>query len=96
MPTRAQIADVGNKVGEVLSTAIESWRGGDRDRALSVRARQAPIQAECESLFQKISQLVAVQADGVDYVDLMLICKHLERILRHAVCVAVQAADAGE
>lgn len=28
------------------------------------------------------------------YVGLMLICKHLERILRHAVCVADQAADA--
>jgi hypothetical protein len=24
----------------------------------------------------------------------MLICRHLERILRHAVCVADQAADA--
>jgi phosphate uptake regulator len=27
-------------------------------------------------------------------VDLMLICRHLERILRHAACVADQAADA--
>jgi phosphate uptake regulator len=28
------------------------------------------------------------------YVDLMLICRHLERILRHAACVADQAAEA--
>ncbi|HUA21480.1 MAG TPA: hypothetical protein VMB25_22185 [Bryobacteraceae bacterium] len=26
--------------------------------------------------------------------DLMLMCKHLERILRHSVCVAEQAAEA--
>jgi phosphate uptake regulator len=28
------------------------------------------------------------------YVNLLLICRHLERITRHAVCVAEQAAEA--
>lgn len=89
-----QIADVGAKISGVLTTAIESWRRQDQAEALSVRPSQPAILAECESLYQKLSQLVATPGEGVAYVDLMLVCKHLERILRHAVCVADQAADA--
>ena len=89
-----QIADVGGKVRQILFTAIESWRKQDRNEALSVRPYQPTIRAECESLYQKLSQLVTTPGEGTAYVDLMLVCKHLERILRHAVCVAEQAADA--
>lgn len=90
----AQITDVGIKIRESLSAAIESWRSGDRSQALSVRPRETAIRAECESLYQKLSQLVSTPGQGTDYVELMLISKHLERILRHAGSVADQAADA--
>jgi len=89
-----QIADVGAKVQGVLSSAIESWRKQDRAEALSVRASQPAIRADCEALYQKLSLLVGAPGEGAACVDLMLVCKHLERILRHAVCIADQAADA--
>lgn len=90
----AKITEVGTKVRDFLSMAIESWRSGDRAQALSVQSQQAPVRAECENLYQKLSQFVPAPGEATAYVDLMLICKHLERILRHAVCVADQAADA--
>jgi len=90
----SQIADTGAKVRGCLSTAIESWRTGNRAEALSVRSHEGPIRAECGSLYEKLARLVSSPGEGIAYVDLMLVCKHLERILRHAVCVADQAADA--
>ena len=90
----AQITEVGNKIRGSLSTAIDSWRSVDRAQALSVRPQEPAIRAECESLYQKLSQLVSTPGQGADYVELMLISKHLERILRHAGSVADQAADA--
>ena len=89
-----QMAEVGAKIRASLTTAMESWRNGDRDLALSVRPREAEIRAECGTLYEKLSQLVSSPGMGTAYVDLMLIRRHLERILRHAVCVADQAADA--
>lgn len=79
---------VGAKVQESLSAAIGSWRSLDRAQALSVRPQEAPIRAECGSLYEKLSQLTSAAGDATIYVDLMLICRHLERILRHAACVA--------
>ena len=89
-----QMSEVGATVRTSLTTAIESWRTGDRDQALSVRPQEAVIRAECGTLYEKLSELVSAPGEGAVYVDLMLICRHLERILRHAVCVADQAADA--
>jgi phosphate transport system protein len=89
-----QMSEVGAKIRTSLTAAIESWRSGDRDRALSVRSQEAPIRAECGALYEKLSQLTSASGDTAPYVDLMLICRHLERISRHAVCVADQAADA--
>jgi phosphate transport system protein len=89
-----QISEVCAKIRATLTTAIESWRHGDRDLAPSVRPQQAAIRAECGALYEKLSRLVSGPGDGALYVDLMLICRHLERILRHAVCVAEQAAEA--
>jgi phosphate uptake regulator len=77
-----------------LSVAVDSWRTLDRARALSVRPQQAPIRSDCGTLYEKLSQLTSVPGDPATYVDLMLICRHLERILRHAACVAEQAAEA--
>jgi phosphate uptake regulator len=88
------MSELGAKIRTILAMAIQSWGTGDRDQALAVRPQQAAIRAECGTLYQKLSQLVSAPGEGAIYVDLMLICKHLERILRHAVCVADQAADA--
>jgi len=89
-----QMSEVAARVRASLTTAIESWRTGDRDQALSVRPQEGAIRAECGVLYEKLSQLVSTPGEGAAYVDLMQICRHLERILRHAVCVADQAADA--
>ena len=89
-----QLSEVGVTIRTSLTTAIESWRTGNRDQALSVRPQEGAIRAECAMLYEKLSQLVSAPGEGGAYVDLMLICRHLERILRHAVCVADQAADA--
>lgn len=85
-----QMSEVGERIRAILTTAIESWREEDRDRALSVRPQEGGIRAACATLYERLSQLVSVPGEGAFYVDLMLICRHLERILRHAVCVADQ------
>ena len=90
----SQIADAGGKVRECLSMAIESWQTWDSAQALAVRSREAAIRVEFQSAYDKLSRLISANAQGIAYVDLMLVCKHLERILRHAVCVADQAAEA--
>jgi phosphate transport system protein len=89
-----QIAEAGSKIRDVLATAIDSWRNSDREQALSVRPQEGPARAECNALCEKITQLVSTSGEGAAYVDLILICTHLERILRHAVCVADQGAEA--
>jgi phosphate transport system protein len=89
-----QISELGARIRASVTTAMESWRYGNRDLALSVRPREGAIRAECGTLYEKLSQLVSAPGESAFYVDLMLVCRHLERILRHAVCVADQAADA--
>jgi phosphate transport system protein len=89
-----QISDIGARIGDILSAAIDSWRNADRNLALSARPRVAPIRAECQALADKVSQLTSAPGDVTAYVNLLLICRHLERIMRHAVCVAEQAAEA--
>jgi phosphate transport system protein len=88
-----RMSEVGAKIQECLSAAIDGWRSLDRTEAISVRAQEAPIRAECRALYQNLSQLTSETGDAATYVDLMLICRHLERILRHTACVADQAAD---
>lgn len=89
-----QMSAVGGKIQECLRAAIQSWRNLDRAQALSVRPQEAPIRAECGILYQKLAQLTSGPGEATIYVDLMLVCKHLERILRHAASIADQAADA--
>ena len=88
-----QIADVGSEIEEMLAAAIDSWRG-ETSFSTSMRPRASVIKAECEAVYDKLSQLTSLPGATMMYVDLMLISRHLERILRHAVCVAEQAADA--
>ena len=90
----AQISDAGNKTSETLAIAIDCWRGEARSKSLPVRPRMAAIRAECGSVYEKLAQLTSTPGDASTYVDLMIICKHLERILRHAVCVSEQAVEA--
>jgi phosphate transport system protein len=90
----SQISDIGAKIGEILTAAIASWRSEDRSLALSARPREAAIRAECQALADKVTQLTSAPGDVTAYVNLLLICRHLERIMRHAVCVAEQAAEA--
>jgi phosphate transport system protein len=89
----SQISALGAKIKECLSGAIESWRTLHRTQALLVRPREVRLRAQCGALYERLSQLTSVSG-GVTYVNLMLICRHLERILRHAACVGHQAADA--
>jgi phosphate transport system protein len=89
-----QVAGIGAKVQEILTTAVQSWRQADRNLAQSARPREAALRAECHALSDKVSQLTSAPGDVTAYVNLLLICRHLERILRHAVCVAEQAAEA--
>jgi phosphate transport system protein len=90
----SEMSGIGAKIHECLSAAIGSWRTLDRSQAIRVRPQEGPIRAECGALYEKLSRLTSAPGDTTAYVDLMLICKHLERILRHAACVADQAADA--
>jgi len=69
----SQMSEVGPTIRTSLTTAIESWRTGDRDPALSVRPQEAAIRAECGNLHESLSQFMAAPGEGAAYVDLMLI-----------------------
>jgi phosphate transport system protein len=90
----AQIGETGAKIGEMLTTAIDSWRREDRELGLSVRPREAAVRGELQNIYEKLSKLMATPGDGALYVTLLLISRHLERITRHSVSVAEQAAAA--
>jgi phosphate transport system protein len=87
-----QVSDTGTRIGEMLSVAIDSWRKEDRELALSVRPRETAVRAELQNLYEKLSKLMVTPGDGALYVTLLLIARHLERIMRHSVSVAEQAA----
>ncbi len=89
----SQVSAAAAKISEVLKAAIDVWRGSTSGAA-PIRSRETAIRAECEALYEKLSQLTSTPGDAPVYVDLMLIARHLERILRHAVCVAEQGVSA--
>lgn len=91
-PIMAQISDIGSRTRELLSMAIDGWRSEEAAQGLSVAPQSAAIRAECHMLFGKLSQLASAPGNAMPYVNLMLICRHLERISRHAACVADQAS----
>jgi phosphate transport system protein len=90
----SQLSEAGGKIKDLLSAAVDSWRNEGDASALSLRPRADAIRKECELLYEKFSKLVPGPGDATKYVNLLLVCKHLERILRHAVCVADQACEA--
>lgn len=93
-PIMIQLSEIGSKTCEALSTALGGWRSEELAQNLSVRTQEAAIRAECQMLYGKLSQLTSVPVKTMSYVNLMLICLNLERICRHAACIADQAAGA--
>ena len=89
-----QISELGSKVRDALATAIDGWRSDNGTPAVAVRPLEAPIRGDCQTLYDKLSTLLAAPGDGTPYATLLIICKHYERILRHSVSVAEQAASA--
>jgi phosphate transport system protein len=90
----SQLSEAGGRIKDLLSSAIDAWRNEGAASALSVRSRAEAIHRDCELQYEKFSKLVPGPGDATLYVNVLLVCKHLERILRHAACVADQAADA--
>jgi len=89
-----QISELGARIRETLSSSIDIWRAGDSTAAISARPLEASIRGECQTLYEKLSTLLASPVDGTPYATLLIIAKHFERILRHAVCVGEQAVAA--
>ncbi len=90
----SQVVATGEKVREMLETALDSWKHLDRALGLSVQPREALLRSDCHMLMEKLYQLTAAPADAKIHVNLILICKHFERMARHIVSVAEQAASA--
>jgi phosphate transport system protein len=86
-----QITDLSNKIRDTLASAIDGWRGTNGAQPVSARPVEASIRAECQALSDKLTRLLASPVDGTPYATLLIMLKHYERILRHAVCVAEQA-----
>lgn len=82
---------MGGKIHDLSKIAIYGWREGNQ--AVSVQPEESAIRGECAGLYEKLTQLTFSRGDATMYVDLMLICRHLERIVRHAVCVADEATS---
>ncbi len=88
------LRELGVRVREMLSAALDSWHALDRERALSVRTLQAAVERDYRLLFQQLGDLVTSPSDGASPLSLVLVGKYLERAGRHAVNVAEQAAEA--
>jgi phosphate transport system protein len=93
-PIMAQISEIGSRTREILSVVIDGWRSEEAAQGLSVGLQAAAIRGDCQTLYGKLAQLTSAPGDAMPYVNLMLVCRHLERISRHAACVAEQAASA--
>jgi phosphate uptake regulator len=92
-PIMAQISEIGPRTSEILSVAIDGWRSEEAGQGLSVGPQAAAIRGDCQNHCGKPAQLTSAPGDAMPYVNLMLICRHLARISRHAACVAGQAAS---
>jgi len=90
----AQTLALGAEIQECLSKAVDSWRTLDRAQALSIRPRAVQVRADGGALYETLSQLTSGSRVATTYMVLMQICKHLERIVRHAANIGDAAADA--
>lgn len=89
----SQVVALGEKTREMLASALDSWKQRDRALGLSVRAGEASIRNDCRALTERLYQLTSAPADAQIYVNLILVCKHFERMARHIVYVSDQAAS---
>ena len=89
----SQVSELAAKIRAVLVSAVDGWRSEDAPSP-ALKPLEASIRADCSTLYERLSQLTTAPGDAGVYVNLMLITRHLERILRHAVCVADQSASA--
>jgi phosphate transport system protein len=87
-----ELAEAAKKVQDILSQALDSWRKLDRSLGLSIRPMQDHVKNDCERFVEKLNTLSATSRDNSPYVSLILICKSLERIARHSVNIAEDAA----
>ena len=90
----SQVSEVAKRVREILVKAIDSWRTESAAEGLSIRPQEFAIRVECSALYDKLTQLTSQEGRATMFVGLMLICRHVERILRHAACIAEQATGA--
>jgi phosphate transport system protein len=94
MPSQiaVRVREVAGGVRGVLEAAIDCWRRG---ALKSSGSRGAPaIKADCGALYEMVSRSIAGPGDSMVYVDTMMVCRNLERILRHTLCVADLAPNA--
>lgn len=90
----SQISEIVRGTRGALLTALGGWSSENAGAVLCAAPQVAVIRAECRTLYDKLAQLAAGPGDAMPYVNLLLICRHLERISRHAACIADQAAGA--
>jgi phosphate transport system protein len=90
----SQISEVAKKIRAVLAQAVDAWRSEESAQGLSLRPQETAIRAECASLYEKLTQLTSRAGEAATYIDLMLISRHMERILHHAVGVGEEAIAA--
>jgi phosphate transport system protein len=93
-PVLERLERLAARVCEMLSSALDSWRSMDRDRGLSVRSLRGAVDSDYRALFQELSLLLTTHQAGVVPLSLVLTAKYLDRVARHAVGVAEQAASA--
>jgi phosphate transport system protein len=90
----AEVADLAERSRGTLVLALEAWRQVDPGKGRSVRAQEASIRSDANTLTEKLYKLTQLPGDTSIYVDLVLICRYLVRVVRHAVAIGEQAAAA--
>ena len=88
------ISGVAMRVRGVLAMAVHAWRREDSAKGVSVTPQEIAIRTECRALHEKLTRLTLEASEAGSYLDLMLVARHLERILHHAACVVDNAAGA--
>ena len=88
----SQVVAIGEQVREMLASALDGWSHLDRAAGLSLRSSETSIRTGARALADRLYQLTSSPADAQLYVNLILICKHFERMARLSAFVAEQAA----
>jgi phosphate transport system protein len=92
-PLMVDFERMGTRASGMVRVAIDSWAQLNREQGLSVRALDDAVDDDYLRLFDQLATLI-VSGDGSVPLNLVLVCKYLERIADHAVNVAEQAAYA--